>query len=78
MNELIQELTMQANDETGNLFDLNHKELNVFLEKFAELLVSEFYTEMTRQMYWCRVDETNNPNAFKAVEGALKHFGVEK
>ena len=41
MNELIQELAMQANDKTGNLFDLNHKELNVFLEKFAEAIVRD-------------------------------------
>ena len=56
MNELIQELAMQANDKTGNLFDLNHKELNVFLEKFAEAIVRDCaeiadYADATREKW---------------------------
>lgn len=41
MNERITKLAIKANEETGNLFDLNHKELNVFLEKFAELIIQK-------------------------------------
>ena len=41
MNERIQELAVEANDQTGNEFDLNYKELDAFLEKFAELIVRE-------------------------------------
>ena len=41
MNERIEKLAMQANNHHGNFFDLNYKELDVFLEKFAELIVKE-------------------------------------
>jgi hypothetical protein len=39
MNERIVQLALQANQETGNQFDLNFQPLNEFLEKFAELIV---------------------------------------
>jgi hypothetical protein len=41
MNGRITELAVKANDQTGNKFDLNYKELDAFLEKFAELIVRE-------------------------------------
>ena len=41
MNKRIQQLAMQANGLQDNFFDLNHKELDVFLSKFSELLVGE-------------------------------------
>lgn len=41
MNERILELAVEANDQTGNKFDLNYKELDSFLEKFSELIVRE-------------------------------------
>ena len=41
MNERIKELAEQANSQHDNFFDLNYKELDVFLEKFAELLINE-------------------------------------
>jgi hypothetical protein len=41
MNERIKELAMQANSHHDNFFDLNYKELDVFLEKFSELLIQE-------------------------------------
>ena len=41
MNERILELAVEANDQTGNKFDLNYKELDSFLEKFAELIIRE-------------------------------------
>ena len=41
MNERILELAVEANNQTGNEFDLNHKPLDTFLEKFAELIVRE-------------------------------------
>ena len=69
MDELIQELAMQANDKTGNLFDLNHKELNVFLEKFAELLVLECADIAT---YHFRRTLGDGSKAIK------EHFGVEE
>ena len=44
MNERTLELAVEANDQTGNKFDLNYKELDSFLEKFAELIVRECST----------------------------------
>lgn len=44
MNERLLELAIEANDQTGNEFDLNHKPLDAFLEKFAELIVRECAT----------------------------------
>jgi hypothetical protein len=41
MNERIEKLAEQANSQHDNFFDLNYKELDVFLEKFAELIVRE-------------------------------------
>ena len=41
MNERIEKLAMQANSHHDNFFDLNYKELDVFLEKFAELIVKD-------------------------------------
>jgi hypothetical protein len=41
MNERIKELAHEANSQHDNFFDLNYKELDVFLEKFAELIVRE-------------------------------------
>ena len=65
MNERILELAIEANSHHDNFFDLNYKELDVFLEKFAELIVKECVD-------YC------GENLSKTVGGALKiHFGVE-
>lgn len=83
MNERIQELAMRANSHHGNSFDLNYKELDVFLSKFAELIVRECmdlalleqkrYAEFThRDMSECAVTMSN----FRLV--MKDHFGVEE
>ena len=41
MNERLLDLAVEANDQTGNEFDLNYKKLDAFLEKFAELIIEE-------------------------------------
>lgn len=41
MNRLIAELTAEANNQTGNGFDLNHKPLDALLNKFARLIIDE-------------------------------------
>ena len=41
MNERLLDLAVEANDQTGNEFDLNYKKLDAFLEKFAELIAEE-------------------------------------
>ena len=70
MNERIQELAVEANDQTGNEFDLNYKKLDAFLEKFAELIVAE-----------C-IDVVDVGGEFvsrpKMVERLKQHFGVEE
>jgi len=76
MNELIQELAMQANDETGNLFDLNHKELNVFLEKFAELMVRECIKICSDVEADTEMDLSDG--ALVCMAEIKEHFGVEE
>lgn len=41
MNSRLIELAMQANDQTGNEFDLNYKPLEVFLKTYADAIVRE-------------------------------------
>ncbi len=67
MNERILELAMQANSH-HNFSDLNYRELDVFLEKFAELIVKEC-AAMTRNL------SAHGELAEKAVK---EHFGVEE
>jgi len=47
------------------------------LLRIAELIVRECVKEMSQQMFWHHIDQSNNPNFYKAVEKTLKHFGVE-
>jgi len=49
MNERILELAIQANSH-HNFSDLNYRELDVFLEKFAELIVRECLKECQSEM----------------------------
>ena len=66
VNERIKQLAMQANNHHDNFFDLNYKELDMFMEKFAELIVRECID-------YC------GENLSKTVGGALKiHFGVKE
>ena len=85
MNERINELRLDAGigrlNEVPYLVAVN-KEGEIIdplegLQQFAELIVKECVKEMSQQMYWHRIDESNNPNFYKAVEKTLKHFGVE-
>ncbi len=79
MNERIRELAVEANDQTGNKFDLNYKELDSFLEKFAELIVREcMWKIMVRKDEaidngW-RVDEAMS----MSLSDISEHFGVQE
>ena len=76
MNERIQELALQANSHHDNFFDLNYKELDVFLEKFAELIVRECM-EVARPFYM----GTPADSVYyveQAVNRIAEHFGVEE
>ena len=70
MNERIEELAMQANSHHDNFFDLNYKELDSFLEKFAELIVAECIDVVD-----VGGDFVSRP---KMVERLKQHFGVEE
>ena len=84
MNERLQELAEQATitkTELRNGWErktYTYQEEVFDKEKFAELIVQECVKEMSQQMYWHRIDQSNNPNFYKAVEKTLKHFGVEE
>ena len=68
MNERIVKLAIEANNQTGNEFDLNHKPLDAFLEKFAELIIREC---AKRVDYW-------ESRQGEHSDDILKHFGVEE
>lgn len=65
MSTRIDEIAMMANEQTGNKFDLNHKELDKFLKKFAELIVKEC----------AELVEYNSKGAGRDIR---EHFGIEE
>jgi hypothetical protein len=68
MNERFEKLAMQANGHHNNFFDLNYKELDVFLEKFAELIVRE-----------CAIIVGSMEEPHQEIAQLVKeHFGVEE
>jgi hypothetical protein len=75
MNERIKLLAEQANSHHDNFFDLNYKELDVFLEKFAELIVRECATIAD-------IEKSNLAGCgyITKTKGMLikEHFGVEQ
>jgi hypothetical protein len=75
MNERIIEMAMEANSQTGNEFDLNHKPLDAFLAKFALLIIQECLLHCYMHGLLLPVGDA----AFvKALKGIKKHFGVEQ
>ena len=75
MNERMIKLAVEANNQTGNEFDLNYKELDTFLEKFAELIVRECvevaHPKLTDVGEWAA--------GMRLVQKRLEqHFGVEE
>lgn len=62
---------MMANDQTGNKFDLNHKELDVFLKKYAELLVQECAE-------WIKNTDSDSDIGEEDAQALLDHFGIEQ
>jgi hypothetical protein len=73
MNERIRELAEQANSHHDNFFDLNYKELDVFLEKFAELIVKECARAIIKDS---RLNDVRSA-ANGCVRTINEHFGVE-
>ena len=71
MNERIKLLAEQANSHHDNFFDLNYKELDVFLEKFAELIVAECAKACEENSYLAL-------NGWQRAKQIRQHFGVEE
>ena len=81
MNERIEELSLEANAQTGNEFDLNHKPLDAFLEKFAELIVRECMQLCKKQSlhYAETVNQGSSTSAAEVCRIIIKeHFGVKE
>lgn len=82
MNERIQELKRQASmwcdQNIPGEFDENTGGYGYhWEEKFAELIVQETVKQMSDQLYWYGIEQSNNPSFYKAVQKTLEHFGVE-
>ena len=77
MNERIQELAEQANSHHDNFFDLNYKELDVFLEKFAELIVREC-ADIALKKGMASPDTDFRTGSYVINQYLLTHFGVEE
>ncbi len=80
MNERILELAVEANDQTGNKFDLNYKELDSFLEKFAEFIVKECIgccEQVISDPVPKSVDTWLNGGS-QCIDQIKQHFGVEE
>ena len=81
MNERLKELAEQANSHHDNFLDLNYKELDVFLEKFAELIVKECARLCEHESNDDEYDQYDMGQSVKAesIKTAIKkHFGVEE
>jgi hypothetical protein len=68
MSERIEKLSIEANAQTGNEFDLNYKPLDAFLAKFAELIVRETIQTCEDHPAW---------TARMISEQIKEHFGIE-
>jgi hypothetical protein len=77
MNERIEKLSIEANDQTGNEFDLNHKPLDAFLEKFAELIVRECIQSIKNTIQTVCDTDSEKMGCEFAITDLLEHFGVE-
>jgi len=45
-------------------------------QRFAKLIVRECIKEITDQMFYEGIDESNNPEYYKAINRVEDHFGV--
>ena len=77
MNDRIRELAEQANSQHDNFFDLNYKELDVFLEKFAELILTEVTDILSTYRGKIIFVDGFEYNCEHPIIAIRKHFGVE-
>ena len=81
MNDLIAKIAIAANNQTGNAFDLNHKPLDAFMQKFAELLAKECAKVVNDTEYPYENEADKNVWDTCCVWSAEKlkhHFGVQE
>ena len=77
MNERIKQLAEQAGYAPLEPRTFADDLQDIFLQKFAELIVKETINEMIGQLWNYGIDESNNPSFYKAVERTKQHFGVK-
>jgi hypothetical protein len=77
MNDRIRELAEQTNSQHDNFFDLNYKELDVFLEKFAELILTEVTDILSTYRGKIIFVDGFEYNCEHPIIAIRKHFGVE-
>lgn len=75
MSTHIDEIAMMANEQTGNKFDLNHKELDTLLKKFAELIIEKVLDEVSERAYYSGDSAWSNDLDRQWVE---LEFGIGK
>ena len=76
MNELIKQFAEESGAGWDNKYHwyVGHEQM----KQFAKLIVRETVKEMSHQLYWHGVEQSNNPSFYKAIEKTLEHFGVEE
>ena len=74
MNPQLIDLAMEANDLTGNQFDLNHKPLAAFLAMFSELIVNE----LADNIDWRHQVPLTHDGEFRVSKLIKQHFGIEE
>ncbi|NBX49334.1 hypothetical protein EBT25_05180, partial [bacterium] len=69
-------LAVEANDQTGNEFDLNYKKLDAFLEKFAKLIIQECADVCESLPLIGPYKEVQDATLKDAAVQIKEHFGV--
>ena len=80
MNERIVDIAIEANNQTGNEFDLNYKPLDAFLEKFAELIQEDMYRKVIASILITDVimeEKGQKPTSEDYIQAINKDFGIK-
>jgi len=78
MNERIRELAEQVGHTPLEPRTFADDLTEIFLQKFAELIVKDCLNELCDQMYKHNIDLSNLPAWYKSIEAVEKKFGVEQ
>ena len=80
MNERIVDIAIEANDQTGNEFDLNYKPLDAFLEKFAKLIVEDMHRKVLASILITDVimeEKDQKPTSEDYISAINKDFNIK-